>query len=754
MQLSLIKKYLKSSVDTPFFLFVSDGQYATVKDHLSALGLTMVRMSDFCGEDDKWPDMDDLEEHLKSAYKNHNGKNIAVLGLGEYLAARGIDETKKQLYRLKCLKLGDAKVLLLLHGPGLSKHIAALKTDIRFDERCHYVIEEAASCLSFTLADPSVGLPALKGIKALLRKYENGDWGNDVLKSVLGFDKASFGNKLLSSNYHGIRHYCPGLLLPSSCGSDEQWAELLQELKQNDYSLDAVLEKHDLKRNLEINFYPRITADNYHSWLYFIALKNEAATLTNSYLRFVAEGMSTYKDFKKNVLNVIIDIPHTDKRFAAFYRDRKALLEKFPEPEIAEFVYDNRVNESESIYKLTDWTLTEREEIIAWVSRNGLIPEIVDIYPALADYRKVYTFKCPGREGFAEMLTSYFEKYKEQKIDNALDPEFLKQVDSLARPPREFNQLPTRNEVLEGFDISESFLLWLDALGVEYLAYIVKMAQERELSISINIARAELPTITSPFNNDFFEVWPEDRRRKIQDLDDVKHCDAGGYNFTNNELPIHLARELEIIKTVINEAATKLAGHKYKRVLIVSDHGASRLAVLARKEERYETDTKSKYSGRCCEYFEPYDLPFASVANGYLVLADYGRFRGSRAANVEVHGGASLEEVIVPVIELALKDGRITVRLAEEEVSLDFRAGTAIELFFNSPVKDVSVLMKDKRYRASEIGENRYRALLTDIKKAGDYSVEIYAMENLIGQVTLRAKGKSGKVKSDFDDQF
>ncbi len=38
-----------------------------------------------------------------------------------------------------------------------------------------------------------------------------------------------------------------------------------------------------------------------------------------------------------------------------------------------------------------------------------------------------------------------------------------------------------------------------------------------------------------------------------------KHNDGGGYNFTNNELPIHLAKELDIITAMIDKAATELA---------------------------------------------------------------------------------------------------------------------------------------------------------------------------------------------------
>ena len=41
--------------------------------------------------------------------------------------------------------------------------------------------------------------------------------------------------------------------------------------------------------------------------------------------------------------------------------------------------------------------------------------------------------------------------------------------------------------------------------------------------------------------------------------------------------------------------------------------------------------------------------------NGFAILANYDRFKGGRPANVEVHGGATLEETVVPIIELTLK---------------------------------------------------------------------------------------------------
>lgn len=747
MQIASVKEYLTSSVKTPYFLFISDGQYKTAIDELSVLGLGFVQVSCFCGGDDKLPDIDDLLTYIEAADVNANGKKFVVTGLGEYLALRGSDEASRTMSRLKDFNIGGAKVVLLLRG--LVSQIAALQTDPRFDNRRFNVVDKAECDLSFTLAAPSVGLSALSGFKALLVELENGRCGSVVVNTAVNLDESIFTVHQINNAYEGIQFAAKNFSMPRSCGRDAHWSELLAEINQSNGSLDEVFEKHGFDNNLEFDLYARITGSDYCNWLYFICLKNKANTLQNGYLQFVLDKTSRFEDFASNVLNAIIGIPHTDKRFPSFYRERKALVEKFPESDIADFVVNSRQVVSESIYKLTDGTRVEREEIIAWLSQNGLIPQLDSIYPALAAYLKKYVFKCPE---LADLLTEYFEAYKRQKLSNSLEPDFSDKVEKLAHSPREFNHLPTRNEIIDGLDKADTYLYWLDALGVEYLGLIEALVQRRGLSVRVNIARAELPTITS-INRDFFDAW-QGRKEKNKDLDDTKHKDEGGYNFTNNKLPIHLAKELEIVEAMIDKAATELALRHCKRFLIVSDHGASRLAVLRRKEEKYDTDTTGEHSGRCCKLFQPYDLPFAAEENGYLVLADYGRFKGSRTANVEVHGGASLEEVVVPIIELSLKDGSVTAKLVDDIATVDFRTGTEIKLFFNSQVQDVSIVLNSKPYSALQIDANHYSVKLSDIKRAGEYPADVYAGDNLIGKIMIKAQGKSGKINNAFDDLF
>jgi hypothetical protein len=750
MQIDPVKSYLTSTVKTPpYFLFVSDGQYLSTVGELRGCELDFISTSGFCSGDDKIPDIDRLLNCIEAANMNANGKKFVVTGLGEFLALCGTDEATRTLLRLKDLNVGGAKVVLLLRG--LASLIARLETDPRFDDRRRYVVDRAECDLSFTLAAPSVGLSALTGFKVMLAELENGRNGSIVVNTAVNLDKAMFTVRQINNAYEGVKFFTRGFVLARSCGTDAQWVELLVELNLTGGSLDAVFEKCGLGGNLESDLYARVAGNDYRNWLYFICLNSKADILQNGYLRFVLDKTSCFEDFIGNVLNAIIEIPHIDKRFSAFYKERKTLVEKFPESDIADFVIKNRHVVAESIYKLTDDTSVERKEIIAWLSKNGLIPGLESIYPVLAAYMKKYVFKCPE---LADLMTDYFEAYKRQKLSNKLEPDFLVRVDELATT-RKFNHLPTRDEIMDSVDKGNTFLYWLDALGVEYLSLIEALVQKRGLSVRVSIARAKLPTITS-VNRDFFDAWqgPKNGDNGDKELDNIKHKKEGGYNFTDNELPIHLAKELDIIVTMIDKAATELALRRCKRFLIVSDHGASRLAVLRRKEEKYDTDTSGEHSGRCCKLFQPYDLPFAAEENGYLVLADYGRFKGSRAANAEVHGGASLEEVVVPIIELSLKDGSVTVKLVEETVTVDFRTGAEIKLFFNSPVQDVSVVLDGKPYPAVQTDGNHYAVKLPDTKRAGDYPADVYAGDDLIGKVMIKAQGKSGKVNDAFDDLF
>lgn len=161
----------------------------------------------------------------------------------------------------------------------------------------------------------------------------------------------------------------------------------------------------------------------------------------------------------------------------------------------------------------------------------GYVSEIEYIYPALSLYMKDYVFSC-GK--LSEELTLYFKEYKEQKLTSKITPAFLEKVNSYALK-QPYAHLETRDSAILRIPEKQSaFLLWIDALGVEYLAYMSELARKKGLSMRTDITYSELPTITS-INRGFFDIWPGPMKEKEPKLDDIKHHEQGGFIFREDD---------------------------------------------------------------------------------------------------------------------------------------------------------------------------------------------------------------------------
>lgn len=407
----------------------------------------------------------------------------------------------------------------------------------------------------------------------------------------------------------------------------------------------------------------------------------------------------------------------------------------------------------DNIFKLAA-TLIERKAILSWVSNYGWIEEINHIYPALADYMKKYVFSTTVLQ---QELTDYFEEYKKQKITNKINPQFLEIVNDNAKSYK-YAKLPTRNSVINGIkDKNSVHLHWVDALGVEYLSFITEIARKKGISLQVEIARADLPTITV-INKSFYDNWTGKSKEKEERLDEIKHKQQGGYLFTDSKEPIHLAAELGIIEEVMQKAETSLAMRECSKFVIASDHGASRLAVIKEQEVKYETDTKGEHSGRCCKYFDGCDLEYCIPENEYLVLSDYGRFKGSRKANVEVHGGATWEEIIVPIITLSLKNQEeVEIKVLDaDNIFIEKNKGVLVKVYISdtSGANEVAIVCEGKKYIGQKEDATHYNFCISGIKRAKKYKATVYNGDDLIGEIEFTAKSKTGSVNTEFDDLF
>jgi len=750
-----VKSYLANAKGVPFFYAVGDENYNQILSELKQNSVIVDRISDFCPKDDKFPDIDDVIDYFRTLDTDYRQNKHVLIGLGEYLALRDSAFAEKILRRLDKTTLGTARVVLLLRC--VTQQVNALQMDDNriVEQNRLYIEENAVSSVTVTCTSYFSQKDVAIGVKKLLHDLEDGLSRNIHAISALDFSQSLVPVSYIKTPFEAIQHVIPGVELTDSMGTTAQWEQFYQELLRCNGSLDKLFSRYDCADDFEEDIYEKCAGLEFKNWVFYISLKQNYDRIQNDYLAYVVANTDCYEDLRINLLTGIVHIPRSDGRFHNLYTERKKLVKGFPESEIAAFIRENQIDPMESIYRYTDNTKMEREAIISWVAQHGYIAEIEIIYPALAQYLGEYVFDCGG---LSDELTKYFKQYRLMKVTNQITPEFLAQVEQNAQK-LPYTHLETRDSaILRIPDKKDAFLYWIDALGVEYLSYIAILAKKKGLSIHVDIAYVELPTITS-INKGFFEKWAGSKKEKEPRLDEIKHKEEGGYFYRPGQAPVHLASELEVIRKSIDRAATELAMHTCKTFVIASDHGASRLAVIHHQEEKYDTDTKGEHSGRCCKEFADADLPQAICENGYLVLADYGRFKNSRAANVEVHGGASLEEVIVPIITLSLKKqcDLIIELLNADEVYCDRRLGTTIQLYISDAdnTQSISVVIDEKRYAAKGSDKTHYEVNLYDMRRAKkNVSAAIYDGDDLIGTVHFDIKGKMATVNNDFDDLF
>lgn len=747
------QNYISIAKGLPFFYVVGDETYLSVLEELKQRELSVVHMSDFCAREDKFPSIDTLIDHFHLSDINYRENKFVVVGLGEYLALRGAADANKELLRLKNTTLGNARVILLLRG------ITANVTKIIHDDnkilaqQRAYISDDTTTNISITNLPADIGCFAQKGIKHLLHTLEDGTYGHVYTSTKLLFPDALFKAYTLPGAYSVVNLLIAKFSVDSSIGTEEQWQRLLQELKECNKDIDDIFEKYQIDEKIFDNLHTAFSGSEYKNWLVFLYLKMHIEQIKNSYLKLVLDNTINFADLKTNLMVKITEFFHTDKHFQQFYDERKKLLKDFSEADIAIFVQENEIEQKESIYRLTDNTMLERKTIVKWITQNGFNEALTYVYPALAAYLKKYVFDCPV---LADELTEYFDEYKKQKLRNRISYDFIKLVEKYAENIA-YTRLPTRDNAIKAIaDKGNAYLYWLDALGVEYLSYISSLAKEKGLSMHTDIVRADLPTITTG-NKNFFDNWQGGKKNKNRELDKIKHNEKDDYFFKKDDATIYIAEELDIINKVLDIAALELSRHNCKSFIIASDHGASRLAVINEQEVKYETDTKGEHSGRCCKVFDGCDLTYRVEENGFIVLTDYGRFKGSRAAEVEVHGGASLEEVVVPVITLTMKnstDVQIKV-LKPDDIIVQRHEGVVLHLYIshvNLP-EMVSVVIDNKRYQGQTSNRTHYDFMLTDITrtKQKPYTAEIFDGEDSLGSVSFKVRGRSAKIKDDFD---
>ena len=607
-----VREYCAGNVSRPFFYAPGNGEYVTVLHELSGLGLEIVRASDFCAENDKFPDIDRIIRCLSSGGPE---PEIAV-GLGEFLALRGDKFTAKILARLKDI---PARCVLLLRF--IAPRVRSMAgDDRRLSERgLVYASDDSADSTAVIISSSS----GRNGMKSLLHELEDGASGEVFTDTALPLEASQL--KVWASSYDALTGYYGETGLQRGTGSPWQWDMLLKDYVRQNCGLRKVFASHGIFHGA------KFPDDDYGRWLYFVFLRlNHAAR--DSYLGYASEHAENFTAFTDSIITSINDFTPENPLYPEFYAERKEIIRNFHEADISRFIPGMKIS------SLTDSTPSERRAVAGHASR-GMTGAVREIYPALWAYAGEYDFP-------QEWMNEYFSRYRSQKLRNTPEPGF--EALAVKYAECDVQEAETRDNAVRMLNDGETFLLWIDALGAEYVPLMKYLAGLNGLSANIAVTRANIPT-TTEMNRGFFDAWPVNMRLKESRLDSIKHDDGDSQSY--------IADEIDVISEAFARAGHSLRRGDFRRCVVAGDHGASRLAVLSGHDEKYECGAGAGHSGRCCEYFTGCDVLHAITGGGYISLTDYGSFRGGRRAGRELHGGGTPEEILTPVcvLEYALK---------------------------------------------------------------------------------------------------
>jgi hypothetical protein len=306
----------------------------------------------------------------------------------------------------------------------------------------------------------------------------------------------------------------------------------------------------------------------------------------------------------------------------------------------------------ESTSRVTPWlncgTDAERAELLRRCLVDGIVSNAVKlVYPEAAAYLNADLVFGD------ETLEEYFRQYRELKMTGRVTRQFYEKAQQ-AIPP---SSVQSRDAIVQRYAPDNGCaLLVVDAMGAEWMPMLVALARQRNIGVdSIVVGKAHLPTSTI-FNKIH---WPDVARR----LPNIKRFD----NIAHNGVEVHEARRAEenlaaALDVIGGEVFPRVAEGlvRFERVLVTADHGSSRLAVLAWQAEPRLVRTLAceageevsdwRYRTRTPQSECPPELE-ETLDGEYWVVRGYNRLpKKGGGQSFELHGGATLEERLVPVV--------------------------------------------------------------------------------------------------------
>lgn len=422
------------------------------------------------------------------------------------------------------------------------------------------------------------------------------------------------------------------------------------------------------------------TSDRFKRWLlknfiliwycqkcYLYHMMNDLIDLNDNELYEVAynyifkENKSSFYSERKQFLTAIINLDSDTNfgdRMNIYYEKtiQSIIIKRFGKSiDKLDFTIDIDLPQSESVIVdvrnkvlpiITNYSSYERQ-LILWLYRHGMINDenLEKVYPELILYLHSCTSEFIG-DKFSS-VSKYFELYRKSRIGYVPADDYEKQLKEWNGSEDKFYswysdiKLQYPESILKK-NTSIGSVYVFDGVGAEFLDYICALLKYKGYVLDLcTYGKSHLPTITSQAK----KYYSEDYEWLLEYDSNVIHGDIY-YHIPN------LEKSLRVIKNMVEKIINK---SKEGKIAIIADHGATVNHKFLKKNKKYDFDT-ADHAGRCYKNESGNEI---SDSSDYIKYEDEGGMNWIIALNgqslykssqYEVHGGATPEEVIVPVI--------------------------------------------------------------------------------------------------------
>lgn len=739
-----------------FILVESAGDWEVVLDLLKDKVEHIFRLSEYCADEDSIPNV----LHLMQDIRNIDSGDALIIPLSEYLRLFGdrygllkqLTEFYKSdgvsggtksriyvpLYNVDDIFFDQMSKVSRFTVPGESAKYYELNSD-RHDHSVLLTVvgDNVHNTLNFSTV--------ANGLKQFMQL-----WEKSTVRDLCLVTK--FANYMREARgAYSINVYTRGFellaekvadagILQEEWGNDEQWCWLYSIADDGQHLHDLFTKEFNMAK---LDVYDVLMDwsdyDDKHKWLAWLACKIEQP---NGYMVYVMQRNKNFYAFVEDIIFAIIDIVKNnliqdDREMLNVIGQRKQLLSRMDVFNMPNTFWERMGELGDDISKLkclSGILQEEKSRIIEIADKliNGMSSEtewmsiLFAVYPDLYYYLNTIDY---GNESASE----YFFKYVRAKISDNVTDDISQMVRDIAKKQLLW-QYTARYNFLQNFDEPAVFY-WVDGMGAEWLSLIegllkyefVDMGYEYEY----HITRANLPT-TTEFNKD----W-----EGTADYKEYKDYDILVHSY-NCKYPKYIVEEFDHIRNVVKNALSLLDAHK--TVIITADHGTSRLAAINKQKSIDVPEDLVRKHGRYCIndgslHAEDYDGCIED--NGKLIFADYNRFKISGNVFGEIHGGATLEEVLVPVVVLRKGTVRrqVTFTLVSSMVNLDVKGRAKLDIAVDGDLKQLVLMVMGKRFAFDNKGDGRWQAVIKGFS-SGAYRGTLFGDSIRLGDIEFTLK--------------